>query len=57
MSRHTEFIRHEIREYGEVHLTIPANDLPEVKQIAQENNATVDTSNESNETVKVIIKK
>jgi hypothetical protein len=57
MSRHTEFIRHEVREWGEVHLNIPKEDLAEVKNIAKDNNATVKTSNETAETVKVVVKK
>jgi hypothetical protein len=57
MSRHIEFIKHEVREWGEVHLTISMEDLTEVKNIAKENNATAKTSNETAETVKVVVKK
>jgi|LakMenEpi03Aug12_release.lakeMendotaPanAssembly.Ray.scaffolds.fasta_scaffold136865_3 hypothetical protein len=57
MSKHTEFIKNEVREWGEVHLTIPTENLTEVENIAKENNATVKTSNETVETVKVVIKK
>jgi hypothetical protein len=44
MSKHINFIKHELGEFKEVHLSIPNSDLDEAIAIAIANNLTVLTS-------------
>jgi len=44
MSKHIDFIKHELGEFKEVHLTIPNSDVDEAISIAKENNLVIRTS-------------
>jgi hypothetical protein len=44
MSKHIDFIKHELREFKEVHLVVPNSDVDEAIAIAKANNLVIRTS-------------
>jgi hypothetical protein len=55
MSKHIDFIKHELGEFKEVHLAIPNSDIDEAIAIAKANNLLIRTSPKSATTTTVRI--
>ncbi len=57
MSKHIDFIKHELEEYKEVHLAIPNSDVNEAIAIAKANNLSIRISPKTTTTTTVRIEK
>ena len=55
MSRHLDFIKKELEEYGEIHLAIPKSDFPDCVILAEEKQASIRYHDATETTVKVVL--